>query len=102
MYRTEIDSSNNSSTVACVFVAAVTFLQSRCLATIGEYTYRHTDRWKVFMKYSVEIGSGAMIYIGTKFHKDWFSHSELIKGDTQDSMVISSAYFYFSKIIKVS
>jgi hypothetical protein len=27
--------SNDSSIVACIFVAAVTFLRSRCLATIG-------------------------------------------------------------------
>jgi hypothetical protein len=27
------------------------------------------------MKYAVEMGSGVMIYI-TKFHKDWFRHSE--------------------------
>jgi hypothetical protein len=31
----ENDATNNSSTVACVFVTAVTFLPSRCLATIG-------------------------------------------------------------------
>jgi hypothetical protein len=30
----EIDTSNNSSILACVFVTAVTFLPSRCLATI--------------------------------------------------------------------
>jgi hypothetical protein len=34
------------------------------------------------MKYVVQMGSGAMIYI-TKFRKDWFSHSEFDKGDTQ-------------------
>jgi hypothetical protein len=33
------------------------------------------------MKYAVEMGSGAMIYI-TKFPKDWFRHSEVDKGDT--------------------
>jgi hypothetical protein len=27
------------------------------------YTYRHTDCREGFMKYTVEIGSGAMIYI---------------------------------------
>jgi hypothetical protein len=32
----ENDASNNSSVVACVFVTAVRFLPSRCLATIGE------------------------------------------------------------------
>jgi hypothetical protein len=45
------------------------------------------------MKYAVEMGSGAMI-IHTKFHKDWFRHSKVDRGDTQthrhtDSMVIS-------------
>jgi hypothetical protein len=33
--RIENDVSNNSYIVACVFVTAVTFLPSRCLATIG-------------------------------------------------------------------
>jgi hypothetical protein len=28
---------NNFSTVACVFVTAVTFLPSRCLVTIGDF-----------------------------------------------------------------
>jgi hypothetical protein len=32
------DASNNSSIVACVFVVMGTFLPSRCLATIAEYT----------------------------------------------------------------
>jgi hypothetical protein len=56
----ENDESNNSSIVACVFVAAVTFLPSRCLST---YTYRHTDWWEAFMKYAVKKGLGNMIYI---------------------------------------
>jgi hypothetical protein len=30
---------------------------------IGGYRYRHTDRWEGFMKYAVEVDSGAMIYI---------------------------------------
>jgi hypothetical protein len=39
----ENDASNNSSIVACVFVTAVTFLPSRCLATIGGFfTHTHT------------------------------------------------------------
>jgi hypothetical protein len=33
--RIENEASNNISIVACVLVAAVTFLPSRCLATIG-------------------------------------------------------------------
>jgi hypothetical protein len=42
MDRIENDASNNSSIVACVFVAAVTILLRHCLATIGEYMYTHT------------------------------------------------------------
>jgi hypothetical protein len=53
MDRTE-NCKYNSSVVACVFVAEVTFLQSRRLATIGGYT----DWWEGFMKYAAEIGSG--------------------------------------------
>jgi hypothetical protein len=33
------------------------------------------------MKYAVEMASGAMIY--TKFHKDWFRPSKVVRGDTQ-------------------
>jgi hypothetical protein len=29
------------------------------------------------MKYSVETGSDAMIYIHTKFHNDFFRHSKI-------------------------
>jgi hypothetical protein len=47
----------------CVFVAAVTFLLSPCLAKVEGYTYRHTDRWEGFMKCAAEMSSGAMIYI---------------------------------------
>jgi O-antigen ligase len=45
-----------------VFFVAVKFLLSRCLRT---YTYRHTDGWKAFTKYGVQMGSGAMMYIGS-------------------------------------
>jgi hypothetical protein len=30
---------------------------------IAGCTYRHTDWWEGFMKYAVEMGSGAMIYV---------------------------------------
>jgi hypothetical protein len=54
----ENDTSNNSS-LACAFIAVVTFLPSRCLATIRGYTYgAHKEG---FMKHTVEMGSGAMI-----------------------------------------
>jgi hypothetical protein len=48
---------NNSSIVSCVFIVAVTFLPSRCLATIGGWT----NWWQGFMKHAVGTGSGAMI-----------------------------------------
>jgi hypothetical protein len=54
-------SSKNSSILAYAFVAAVTFLPSCCLATIGGY--RHADWWVGFMKYVIEMGSCPMIYI---------------------------------------
>jgi hypothetical protein len=44
----ENDVSNNSYIVACVFITVVTFLLSRCLATLGGYTYRHTEWWEGF------------------------------------------------------
>jgi hypothetical protein len=71
----ENDASNNSSIVACVFVAAIMFLPrgwlatirkylpSRCLATIEGYTYKHTDRWEGFINEAVEMGSGALMYV---------------------------------------
>jgi hypothetical protein len=43
------------------------------------------------MKYTVEMIVDAMIYIYTKFHKDWFSHSKVDR-DTHthtDSMVMT-------------
>jgi hypothetical protein len=63
MDRIENDSSNSYSIVAWIVIAAVTFSPSRFLATIGRYTYRHTDLWEGFMKYAVEMSSGVMIYI---------------------------------------
>jgi hypothetical protein len=63
MYRIENDESNNSSIFASVFIAPVTFLLSRCLATIGGYTYRHTYWWEGLIKYPVQMGLGAMIYM---------------------------------------
>jgi hypothetical protein len=56
----ENDASNNFSIVACVYVAAVTFLPSLFLARIRGERHR---LWEVFMKYAAEMGSSAMIYI---------------------------------------
>jgi hypothetical protein len=59
------DDASRNSVVVCVLIAMVMFLSSCCLATTGGYTHRHKDRWKGFMKYAVEMGSGAMICIHT-------------------------------------
>jgi hypothetical protein len=73
-HTTENHASSSSSIVACVFVAAVRFLMSRfpatigrllpsrCLTTIGGYTYKRTNWWEGFMKYTVLMGTGAIIY----------------------------------------
>jgi hypothetical protein len=53
----EYDASNNSSIVACVFVTAVTFLQSRCLETIGGCTDTHRQQLDlVSLLYFFELG----------------------------------------------
>jgi hypothetical protein len=62
MDRIENRAYNNPSIVACVFIAMVTFLPSRCLTTIEGYTYRHT-RLVGFMHYAAEMGSGFMIFV---------------------------------------
>jgi hypothetical protein len=41
------------------------------------------------MKYAVEMGSGVMMYVciyDTKFHKNWFRHSKVDRGNTQTAM----------------
>jgi hypothetical protein len=35
------------------------------------------------MKYALEMGSGAMIYVHTKFHEDLFRYSKVNRGDSQ-------------------
>jgi hypothetical protein len=59
--RIENDTFSRSSFVACVLIAAVKFLPSRCLATVWEIHIRtQTDERDIF-KYAVVMGSGAMI-----------------------------------------
>jgi hypothetical protein len=78
--RIENDASNNSS-LFLVFVAAGTCIPSRCLTTIREYKNRHTDWWEGFIKYSVEMGSNAMIYIPSSIIIGW-SIQKLKGGDS--------------------
>jgi hypothetical protein len=49
------------------------------------------------MKNAVEVGSGAMIYIHTKFLKGWFKHSKVDRGDTQTGRRAHYSVFIFSK-----
>jgi hypothetical protein len=49
------------------------------------------------MNYAVEMGSVAMIYIHTKFHKDWSRYSKVYKG--RFKVIISLLLFF--KIKKV-
>jgi hypothetical protein len=79
-----------------LFVAAVTFLSSRCLPTI-EGIHRLMGG---FMKYAVEMGSGAIIYVHTKFRYDWFRHSKVNREgftDTQTALRSHKPTFIFSK-----
>jgi hypothetical protein len=41
MGHIENDASKSSSIVVCIFITAVMFLPSCCLATLGGYAYRH-------------------------------------------------------------
>jgi hypothetical protein len=100
----ENDASNNSSGVACVFVTAVTFLPSHCLATIGRFlpsrclamigglsTSRclatigdtHTDAKNDGRDLLIRPMRWVQVRsrdIRTKFHKDWFWHSKVNGG----------------------
>jgi hypothetical protein len=58
------------------------------------------------MKYDTEIGSGVMIYVHTKFHKDWFRHSKLMgrggiqrRNDFMHDFI--SLFSFFNKITEV-
>jgi hypothetical protein len=42
--------------------------------------YVDTETDVRFMKYAIETGSGALIYVRVKFHKDWFRYSKFDVG----------------------
>lgn len=76
-----------------VFVAMGMCLLSCCLATTRGDTHTHTDWWEGFMKYILETGLGAMIYIRSFIKIGWGVKN--LTGNTHtDSKVISYAYFY--------
>jgi hypothetical protein len=100
--RIENDTSDSYSIVASVFVDAILFLLSRCLVTTAGYTFRGIDWWEIFMKWAVEIGSGAMIYVpsfikirsGINFVIRGL-HRHRLRGDH-----ISLLYFFGNKVGK--
>jgi hypothetical protein len=94
----EKDVSKYFSSVARVFVAVVTFLPNYFLATITRYTYRHTDRCEGFMKYAVEMGSGAKISIPS-FIKIGSINQKFVGGIQRhaESMMTLWTCFYFFK-----
>jgi hypothetical protein len=49
---------------------------------IGYNTYRHTGSWEGFIKYDIEMGSDAMIYI-PRFIKICSGIQKLLRGYTQ-------------------
>jgi hypothetical protein len=63
MDRIENDTSNNSSIVACVFVTAVMFYITLLPSNERRNKRIDIDEWAGFMKYTVDTGSGAIIYI---------------------------------------
>jgi hypothetical protein len=52
------------------------------------------------MKYTIEMGSGSLIYV-SRFHKDWFRHSKVVIGGYTcrhtDSKASHKPTFIFSK-----
>jgi hypothetical protein len=73
----ENEASNNSSIVACLFVAAGTFLRSRCLET-----YTDTLMGGVYEIHRSDVLRCHGVH--TKFHKYWFKNSQ-VKGGGDDS-----------------
>jgi hypothetical protein len=64
MDRIQNDTSKNTSTIACVFVAAGTFSPSRCLATVRGYAYRNRMKEGVY-EVAAEMGTSAKICISS-------------------------------------
>jgi hypothetical protein len=81
-----------------VFIAAEMCLTSHCLAMTGGI---HIQIYRL-MGGICEVCSwdGLRCHdVHTKFHKDWFRHSKVIRGDSQTHK--QCTYFHFFKIRKV-
>jgi hypothetical protein len=77
MDRIEIDASNNSSLPWESVYLAVAYQRKR-----DTHTDTQTDG-RGFVKYAVEMGSGALIYVQSFIKIDCFSHSEVDQRDTK-------------------
>jgi hypothetical protein len=69
----------------------------RYLATIGGYTYKHTGWWEKLFNWTVEMGSGAVMYV-PYFMKIGSGVQKLIRGihrhtHRQQHDLISLLYF---------
>jgi hypothetical protein len=73
----ENDVSNNSSIVAFAFFTARAAYQAIAWQRYGGYICNNTDLWEGFMKYAIEMDSGAMIYIPS-----FIRHSDVEGGGT--------------------
>jgi hypothetical protein len=60
------------------------------------YTYRYTDWWEGFMKYAIEMDSGAMIYI-LNFIKIGSGIQKLIGGGFTDIQAGWNSHTYLGK-----
>jgi hypothetical protein len=101
MEHVESDAPNNSSG-SCLLIHIHwrdNFLFTLTLVSNAKgYTYRYTDWMEEFMKYAFEMGLCTMIYVYTKFHKDWFWHLNV---DTQRAWWYHKPSFWFFEICKV-
>jgi hypothetical protein len=101
----ENDASNNSSIVACVFVTAVTFLPSRCLATIrGFLPSRCLTTLRGFLPGRCLATIRGFLPSRCLATIRGFLPSRCLAtiGGYTDSNVFSQAYFYFFKIRTVA
>jgi hypothetical protein len=77
MDRIENDASNSSSILQCVFVAAVTFLPSPCLATVRMHIQTHRLMGGIYEVCHLDGVRWQDIH--TRFNNNWFRHSKVDK-----------------------
>jgi hypothetical protein len=87
-----------------VFITMVTYLPSHCLASIGRiHMHAHTDWWQGLKQHTVQMGSGAMIYMQS-FRKIGSDIQKLSGGDTLiywqqgDPIILLLSFFKIRKV----